>query len=126
MSLSSADILRVVRQMNSTELDQFVSQVLAVRARRRANSIPHAEAVLLQKINTPLPQNVLTRYRELITARREERLTSEEYQELLHLSGTVENFNSQRIEWLAELAKLRSTTLVQVMNDLKITPLAYE
>lgn len=124
--LSSTDILRAVKQMDSVELDQFVSQVLAVRAHRHANSISKVEVTLLQQINTPLPHNVFARYRELIAVRREERLTSEEHEELLQLSNTFEHFNSQRIGWLAELAKLRGITLVQIMNDLQIKPLAYE
>ena len=53
-------------------------------------------------------------------------LTSEEHQELLQLIDQIENANVERIKYLAELARIRGTTLTALMEDLEIHPPAYE
>ncbi len=121
--ISADDLLHAVEQLPADELSKFVKNVISLQARRKAKGLPATEADLLQHINKPLPMTVLDRYRELIALRREERLTDEEYTELLQLGDEVERFNSERITRLAELARLRGVPLTQVMDDLGIHPL---
>jgi hypothetical protein len=49
--LPTDELLRAVGQLNQADLEQFVSQVIALRAKRQAPSLPRAESELLLKIN---------------------------------------------------------------------------
>ncbi len=123
--LSTDKLLQAVEQLSQPELEQFVSRVIALRAKRRAPSLPRTEARLLLKINQGLSPKVQKRYDELIVKRRAESLTPDEYDELLRISDHVENLEARRIEHLSELARLRKTSLTSLMEDLDIRPPAY-
>jgi hypothetical protein len=122
--VSAAELLHAVEQLPPAELDEFVKKVISFQAHRKAKGLPVTEADLLQHINKPLPTALLNRYRELIALRDEERLTDEEYTDLLRLGDEMERFNSERLKWLAELAQLRRITLRNVKDDLGIHPLS--
>jgi DNA repair ATPase RecN len=110
--LSFNDLLRAVEQLNSSDLKQFVSQVIAIQAQRQAPSMSRRESI--QK-----------RYDELIAKRQAETLTSAEYQELLQMTEKIERLEVQRVEYIAELAKLRQTSLTELMDSLGISPPQY-
>jgi len=76
--------LNGVAQLDTPELEHFISQALTLRAKRIAPSLPKEEAKLLQKINQGLPPDVQQRYDKLTAKRRAETLTPEEHQELLY------------------------------------------
>lgn len=122
IQLSTDELLKAIGQLNQSELNQLVSQIIALRARRQARSLPQAEAKLLLKINQGLSPEVQKRYDELIAKRRAESLTTDEYDELLHLTDKIESLEARRIEYLAELAHLRQTSLTKLMEDLGIHP----
>ncbi|MBI3360158.1 MAG: STAS/SEC14 domain-containing protein [Chloroflexi bacterium] len=123
--LSASELLKAVTQLSQRELDQFVSQVIVLTAQRRAPSLPHSEAELLQKINLGLSAEQWQRYRALVAKRRAETLTADEQQELITYSDQIEKANARRIAYLIELAKLRQTSLEALMNELGIKSLAY-
>ena len=118
VQLSTDELLKVVGQLNQSDLDQLMFQIIALRARRQAPSLPQDEAKLLLKINQGLSPEVQKRYDELIAKRRAESLTTEEYDELLRLTDQIENLEARRMEYLAELACLRQTSLTKLMEDL--------
>lgn len=120
--LSSEQLLNAARQMSGQELHQFVEQVLLLRARHERGTLPEAESELLLKINQPVPSNVQHRYDELIARRDERTLTPEEHQELLRLTDQVETLEAERVGRLIELAKLRQTSLDEVMRQLGLHP----
>jgi hypothetical protein len=78
------------------------------------------ESDLLVKISQSLPDDLQRRYDELIAKRRESALSEAEYDELLRLTEQVEAFDVKRVEYLAELAHSRKTTLRALMKDLGI------
>ncbi|MBI5650791.1 MAG: STAS/SEC14 domain-containing protein [Chloroflexi bacterium] len=119
-------LLKAVGQLSQTDLEQFVFQVIALRAQRQASSLPHAESELLLKINEGVPPDIQTRYNELISKRQAETLTPDEYEELLGLTQQVEKLEVRRVEDLAELARLRGTSLTTLMQNLGIRPPAYD
>jgi len=123
--LSTDELLKAAGQLGRIELEQFAFQVIALRARRQAPSVSQAEAELLLKINQGLPPEVQKRYDALVAKRRAESLTSNEYNELMRLTDQIENLEARRVEYLAELARLRQTSLTELMEDLGIRPLAY-
>jgi len=123
--LPTDELLKAVGQLSQPELEQFVFQVIALRARRKAPSLPRAESELLLKINRGAPPDVQKRYGELIAKRRAETLAPDEYNELLRLTEQFEALEARRVESLAELARLRNTTLAALMKDLGIRKPAY-
>ncbi len=123
--LSTDELLKAVKQLSQAELEQFASQVIALTAQRRAPSLPQDEAELLLKINQGVPPDIQKRYNELIAKRQTETLTSNEYDELLSLTHEIEGLEARRVEYLAELARLRGTSLTILMGNLGIRPPEY-
>lgn len=123
--LPTDELLRAVGQLNQSDLEQFVSQVIALRARRQASGLPRIESELLLKVNEGVPSDIQARYSELIAKRQAETLTPDEYEELLRLTRQVEKLEVRRVEYLAELARLRGTSLTALMEDLGIRPPTY-
>lgn len=123
--LSASQLLKAAEQMSEAELDRFVKEVAALRASHKAPRLSKAESKLLVKINQGIPRDLQQRYDELITKRREGLLTEPEHAELLRLTEQVEELDVARVELLAELARLRKSTLPAVMADLGIHPPPY-
>ncbi len=118
--VSSDELLKAVGQLSPSDLERFVSDVIALQAQRKAPSVPYAEAELLLKINQGIPASIRDRYQALIAKRQSETLNAEEHGELLRLTDQVEQLEVQRVEYLAELARLRRTTLTSLMQTLGI------
>jgi t-SNARE complex subunit (syntaxin) len=118
--VSSDELLKAVSHLSLPELEKFVSQIIRLQARLKAPSIPHEEAELLLRINQGIPPGVRQRYSELISKRRSESLSIEEHSELLGLTEQVEKSEAQRVKCLSELARIRKTTLSELMNALGI------
>jgi len=123
--LSSDQLLKAAEQLNSQELEQFVQQLLALRAKQQTQNLPVSESELLLKINRGIPVDIQYRYDELIGKRDANMLTADEYSELLHLTDDIEKLNAERIEYLAALARLRGVSLTTVMQQLGIQPPSY-
>jgi uncharacterized protein YPO0396 len=124
--LTSDKLLEAVKQLSGAELEQFVAQVMALQARRRSPSLSKDETELLLKINSGSPEDVHARYRELINKRQGERLTEDEHAELLRLTDETEMKQADRLEALAELARLRGTPVRELMDALGIKPTPVE
>ena len=123
--LSSSELLKAVGQLSQSELEQFVFQVIALQAQRKAPRLPRVEAQLLLKINRGVPPDIQPRYDELVAKRRAGTLTQSEHAELLRLTDRMEQLEAKRVEYLARLARLRKTSLTALMQDLNIRPPAY-
>jgi CRISPR/Cas system endoribonuclease Cas6 (RAMP superfamily) len=67
---SSEDLLEAVADLDGKEFDQFVSEVLALQARRRSHTLAHQEAALLQQINLGIDPATWRRYDVLKAKRR--------------------------------------------------------
>jgi hypothetical protein len=83
------------------------------------------ETDLLTKSNRPFNSTLHPRLNLLIQKRDAETLTPDEHQELIQLTQQVEVLNVERITHLSTLAKLRKTTLPQLIKDLQLTPIGY-
>jgi hypothetical protein len=123
--LSTDDLLQAVKQLNPSELEGFVWQIIAFHAHQKAPCLSKEESELLIKINQGVPLDIQERYDELIAKRQSEALTPGEYDELLRLSDQVEKLDAERVEYLKELACIRQTSLTALMKALKIQTPAY-
>lgn len=74
----------------------------------------------LLQINGILYSETYERYAELIGRRQAEILTSDKHSELLNLTTQTEQLEFQRIEALAELAKLWGISFADLMSDLEV------
>jgi hypothetical protein len=125
VQLSSEELLKAVEQLNQPDLERFVSQVIALQAQRKASSLPRTEAELLLKINQGIPSDTQKHYKKLLVKREAENLTNNEYRELLDLTEQIEKLQAQRIEYLAELARMREISLITLMENLGIQTQIY-
>ncbi len=123
--VSLDELLNGVAQLDTRELEHFVSQVLFLRARRMAPSLAKEEAGLLEIVNQGLSPTFQQRYDELTAKRRAESLTPEEHRELLELIDRVERGDAERVRALTGLAQLRNVTVKELMDELGIRPPAY-
>ncbi len=123
--LSIEELLRAVGQLSQLELENFMQRAMALRAQRQAPSLTHAETELLQRINQRMPPKIQSRYDTLISKRKAETLTPQEYEELLELTDAVEAFEAQRVESLVELARLRKLSLPELLQQLGISTPEY-
>lgn len=123
--MTMEELLKAVSQLSLPELQQFVSQVIALQAQRKAPVLPQAESELLLKINQDIPPDIQQRCNELIAKRQDETLTTEEHSELIHLTEQIEKLEAQRLEYLVELARLRRISLSALMENLGIRTAAY-
>lgn len=120
------DLLKGVAQLDSGELERFVSRVLAIRAQRIAPSLVKEEAELLEKINQGLSPADQERYRELTAKRQAETLSPEEHAELLEWIGRIEQADAERVRALTGLAQLRQISVDALMAELGLRTPVYE
>ncbi len=120
--VSSDKLLEEARQLSLPELEKFVAQVIALQAHRKAPRLPESEANLLKIITCPVPEEIRTRYRELVASRQSLAITEEEYSELLALTDQIELGDARRVEAIGALAALRNTTIDALMDSLGIRP----
>lgn len=125
IELNVDEILSSVAQLNVADLEQFVSQVSTILARRRAPSLSERETILLQKINNGTPGPVRQQYHLLDAKRRNETLTEAEHNQLLLLIEQIERSDAERLASLIELAQLRGITVDALMHQLGIRAPAY-
>jgi hypothetical protein len=118
--LSADDLFQAAEQMEASELHQFVTRLLVLRAQRQAACLSQPEAELLRQINQGLPEPVRERYQGLIDKRQAQTLTSEEHAELLQLTDQAELLEARRAEALVQLAQLRKVPLDTLMKGLGI------
>jgi hypothetical protein len=87
---------------------------------------PITESILLKKIDRTIPPIIQQRYNDLRSKLQAETLTPDEYQELLDLNDTIEQFDAERLQHLLALAQLRQISLPELLNRLNIsTPAVY-
>ncbi len=120
--LSIEKLIEAAGQLSQPELERFISQVLALQAQRKAPSLSAEESALLMTINSGLSEEMYESYRKLIEKRREGHLTEEEHSDLLRISDENENRQAERLEALVKLARLRNTSLNELMSTLAIKP----
>lgn len=117
---STAKLLKATADLNSFELDNFVSQAIALRAQRRAPNLSQNETELLLAINKGISPRIQKRFDELAEKLESETMTAAEREEFLKLTNRIEKQDARRVELLGKLAEFRKQTLDEIMKDLGI------
>jgi hypothetical protein len=120
IEIDFADMLQGVARLENSELEQFADEVIALRAQRRASSLPFHETELLQRINHGVSTEMRMRLRQLRDKVLEEIATDDEQNELIQLSNRIEEADAQRLRDLTLLANIRKVSLDEVMKQLDI------
>ena len=120
--MSLEELIKAANQLDSSDLDRLLQQVVILRAHRKANVLPLEEAQLLHKINQRIDPELRFKYQTLRAKLEAETLTDAEYNTLIQLSNQIEQFGAQRLEALAKLAQLRACSLSELMKTLGIQP----
>jgi DNA-binding MurR/RpiR family transcriptional regulator len=89
------------------------------------NQLSQTEADLIRAINHSLSNAEWQRYYALIDKRQAETLTPDEQDALIALSDKLEAINVNRIQAVADLARLRNTSINKLMAELGLKPLAH-
>jgi hypothetical protein len=123
--MSLDELIKAANQLDETDLDLLLHQVVFLRARRKTQVLPEAEAQLLLKINQGISADLLAQYQVLRKKREAETLTDSEHDSLIQLSNRIEQIGAQRLEALAHLAQLRQVSLLDLMETLGIQSMSY-
>jgi Rad3-related DNA helicase len=123
--MSLDELIQAANQLNETELDRLLQQIVTLRAQRKAQALPAKEADLLDLINQGVPADIRVAYQALRAKREAETLTETEYEQLVQLSNQIEHLGAQRLEALATLAQLRQVSLPTLMENLEIETPSY-
>jgi hypothetical protein len=117
------EALRTTAKRAGLPLDRYVVRVLqdrVVQGPGGADVLPREEAELLQKINEGLPETTWEDYHKLKAKRDADTLSPDEHADLLALVDQVEIWNARRLQFVAELAKLRGVHLRDLVRQLGI------
>ena len=105
----------------------FVMDALREKLRsgtQRPSSLPSRlskeETALLLKVNEGMAENLVAEYKALTAKRQAETLTPQEHIRLIELTNQREVENARRMEYLAQLARLRNISLREAMKQLGI------
>jgi hypothetical protein len=122
VEMSQAQLLKAVEQLSGPELEVFLNQALALRARHENPCLSGQESELMLQISQAILPDVQSRFDELVAKRQGLTLTEVEQVELLQLTDQIEQQDAQRVEALGRLGLLRGRSLPEIMQDLGITP----
>jgi hypothetical protein len=123
--MSLDELIQAANQLDETDLDQLLQQVVTLRARRKTPILPEKEVMLLQQINQSIPPDLRHQYQALREKLEAETLTPTEHELLIELSKQIENLGAKRLESLYKLAQLRQVSLSSLMETLGIPNLNY-
>lgn len=123
--MSLDELIQAANELDETELDRLLQQIVTLRAQRKAHALPTEEADLLDRINQGVPTDLRAEYRALRAKREAETLTEGEHEQLIRISNQIEQLGVQRLEALATLAQLRQMALPVLMEDLGIQAPTY-
>lgn len=106
--------------------EEFVLSAVQERLSKTAGSpnthLSKSESELLLAINHSFSHVNWQRYFELIDKRDAEKITPDELGELISITNDVEEANAKRLQYLIELAQLRSVSLDELMEELDLRP----
>jgi hypothetical protein len=107
-------IFREVQKLSPPEVEELGLLVFDLQVNQGAWR-PETEAELVDRIKNWAPTELRDRCRELRAKRRSDTITDAEYGELLALGQQLEMLGADRLRRLIDLAKLRNTTLDELV-----------
>jgi hypothetical protein len=126
IEISTEQLLQAVERLPADELAAFAARVNLLRARRETPRLSEDETTLLLQINRAgLEPTQQARFDALVAKRQAETIAAAELQELIELTNLSEQRDVERLQALGSLARLRGSTVPELMDALGIRPPAY-
>lgn len=119
------DLLKVIAELNTNDLEKLASEVILLRARQRSPSLSKKETELFLKLNAGLPLKIQKRFDELNQKRKTETLNPAEHEELINLTEIIEKSNTDRIFYMSKIANLRGISLSELIEKSEFLPIAH-
>ena len=111
-------LLQGIEQLDESQFAWLSAQIkLLEKQRQQLGRRAQRETELLHLINQGLPQETLLRYHALNA--KGDMQTEAENEEMIQIVLQMEALATKRIEYVAELAKLRKTTPTELMHALQ-------
>lgn len=117
--VSQEQLLKAIEQMPSSEFDAFVSQVVAMQARRGAVTNSARESELLLRSHQALPAERQRRFENLVDRRQSGVISEAELGELIAIADLLERMEADRMDAIVELASLKKTTVSTLLDQLQ-------
>lgn len=117
--------LRQSAEKAGLDINRYIAEILEGQLHLHASNTADREDRandLLEKINLGIPVGTWKRYNYLKDLRDREQLDPEEHAELIRISNQIEEANAERMKYLVELAKIKKTSLNELMSSLGIKP----
>jgi antitoxin component of RelBE/YafQ-DinJ toxin-antitoxin module len=114
---------KVAKQMGLTP-DTYIMRLLQQELQKRSAParLSAEESALLQQINISLSPIKWEQYHVLLAKRDNETLTTGEQEDLIAISDQIEEANVRRMKAVAELARVRNTTIPALVTNLGLSP----
>ncbi len=116
------EILQGIDNLETNDLEQFMTRVSNLIAQRKAPNLSKKEAELLFKINQGLTKEEQENYIALGDKLQSETITPTQQKEFSKLVTKIEIADAKRMEHLVALAGIRGIDLDQLMEQLNLNP----
>jgi hypothetical protein len=117
IQLSLPELIKAAEQLNQPELEQFVSKLIILYNQRKSNRLLTGEAELCLTNHQETAYEIHNHYHQVMTTT-EDKMTEDEYRELLRLSEQIDKLQAYRFEYIANLANLHNVSLTELMRSL--------
>jgi hypothetical protein len=122
-SITTSELLDVVKKMNATEFMEFVKKVNSINLKRQKSLLSAKELELLGIIEKKLDKQTAKRLDVLQALATKRQLDLEEEQELLSIIDQIDELNIMRAQAVEELANLKRMSPKAVMQFFNIATL---
>ncbi|NJN77295.1 MAG: hypothetical protein HC803_02355 [Saprospiraceae bacterium] len=119
--LSMNDLLGVVEQFSSNELEEFIQKIQLLK-NKKATKIASKEAELIKIIQRNFTEVEQNRFDELVEKRQAYTITDEELVELIEMTDYSEQLSVERVKALAKLSELTNKSVDELMIELNVRP----
>lgn len=119
--LSMNDLLSVVEQFNSNELEEFIQKIQIIKNQKESIDVSK-KAELLVIIQRNFTEAEQDRFDELIQKRQQYTITEEELVELIEMTDLSEQLSVERVKALGKLAELTGKSVDDLMIELNVRP----
>ena len=116
--LTTNEILQDIVRLNTASIEQLKTDLEVILEQRKKATQQKQEEALVETIYQYTDSETYERYKVLSDKLRSETITEVEHQELLTLTPQIEANNTERLEHLMTLAKIRKISLREVMTEL--------
>jgi hypothetical protein len=109
-------IYQALPSLTVVQLDDLIREVFDVRKQKIPHVLSEEETVLLHKIYTTIPTEIMIKYTVLQDKKALMPLSEQEYSDLLALTALIEEHDVNRLLALTALAKLRNQPLKKTLG----------